>query len=72
MARDAGFGASGGSLLVLGFVFQSLQYFGVRTEHHSAAAVAVAVASTILGALVYAWLAFGAAYLVAFRSTYLG
>ena len=52
-ARDAAFGVAGASLLAIGFVLQSLTYFGVTVVSCSARATAGWEALTLLGGLVY-------------------
>src|SRR5439155_24508819 len=65
-ARDAAFGVAGASLLALGFVFQSLPYFGLRwSESHGAAAAASAIA--LAAGVVYAYLAYGLTFLVVLK-----
>ena len=65
VAHDASFGLVGATLLASGFVLQSLSYFGVAVECSTKATLAAAVA-TLLGATLFAWLAYGASYLVVF------
>jgi hypothetical protein len=48
-ARDAGFGVAGGSLLGIGFVLQSLPYFGVSVECSSAATALASGAALAVG-----------------------
>jgi hypothetical protein len=66
VAQDAAFGTVGASFLVLGFVLQGLQYFGVTVET-SHAWTAAAAGLTILLALLAGWIAFGLIYIAVHR-----
>jgi hypothetical protein len=62
-ARDVAYGVTGGTFLALGFVFQSLPYFGVAEHGSDAAALAAALAAVALGA-VAAVVLFGVTFLL--------
>jgi hypothetical protein len=64
VARDVAFGTVGATLLVAGFGLQSLQYVGVHVRC-STLTVAVAMVGVLALALAFAWIAYGAIFLVA-------
>lgn len=65
-ARDASFGLVGASLLGVGFVLQSLAYFGIHVHCALWARIVVALAATGIG-IVYAVAAFDLAFPAVYR-----
>jgi hypothetical protein len=63
VAHDTAFGIVGAALLSSGFVLQSLMYFGVRVECSHRTVIIVA-ALALIAAVLFAWAAFGVAYIV--------
>jgi hypothetical protein len=61
VAHDAGFACVGAPLLFVGFVCQSLQYFGFPGSHSTTVRVIVGLVS-LAGATVFAWVAYGLIY----------
>jgi hypothetical protein len=65
-ARDAAFGLVGATLLGLGFIAQSLPYFGL-TVSASATCIRVAAGIALASALLYGYIVYGVAYMVVLR-----
>ncbi len=61
VAHDAAFGSIGAPLLIAGFVFQSLPYFGISGSCSTTVRLIVG-AATLVGASVIAWIAYGVIY----------
>lgn len=65
-AKDAAFGVVGATLLGLGFIAQSLPYFGV-TASAGTTGTRVAAAVAFASALAFGYLTYGIAYVIALR-----
>ncbi len=64
-ARDSAFGVVGATLLVAGFVLQSLSYFGVSVECSTATTVGSSIGAPVV-AIAYALVAFEATHRLVF------
>jgi hypothetical protein len=61
VAHDVGFAIVGGTLLTLGFVFQSLTYLDVSVETTRACTLAAGLA-TLVGACLFGYVVYGVGY----------
>jgi hypothetical protein len=65
-AKDSSFGIAGASLLVLGFVGQSLLYAGVKV-HASTDSTRIAAGAALAAAVLVAYLIYGVAFIGVFK-----